>query len=383
MSLFLLHGRKSLFRDGEETRGKRPLSVQSDVFYYSNAAGQPIVVFNTQKVAADLLDRRAGIYSDCPRNIVSVQILSGGLAIVFQNYGPLCPTNIRLALPNDYPQIGRRDPQLNEALIFASGLLDQPATMVKHLHRVAASTIMSFTYDTPPMVSELDPSRLSMTLLRVLREQLFPVHTLWNSFRIPSRCSASRNRTDLEFKCLHVPDLPNGSETQSIGTRKIPLETLFGSVRDKLSEGIDRPSLVGTLMEDAEKYGLSDREYSWVAAMMYAAGAETTSAVLAWWMLAMATYPEVQKYAQPELNAVVGHSRTPTFADFQHLPYICAMVKLAVIVSFKADITPRFPEAIGLLTGEQEFPGALIRVNGVEGKGGEEELIAVIDTDIY
>ena len=60
-----------------------------DVFYL-NAAGQPIVVLNTQKVAADLLDRRAGIYSDRPRNIVSAQILCGGLAIVFQNYGPLC-----------------------------------------------------------------------------------------------------------------------------------------------------------------------------------------------------------------------------------------------------------------------------------------------------
>jgi len=60
-----------------------------DVFYLS-AAGQPIIVLNTQKVAADLLDRRAGIYSDRPRNIVAAQIMCGGLAMVFQNYGTLC-----------------------------------------------------------------------------------------------------------------------------------------------------------------------------------------------------------------------------------------------------------------------------------------------------
>ena len=60
------------------------------------------------------------------------------------------------------------------------------------------------------------------------------------------------------------------------------------------------------------------------------AGAETTSAVLAWWMLAMVTYPEVQKRAQDELDAVVGRARTPTFADLQHLPYIRAMVKEAL-----------------------------------------------------
>jgi hypothetical protein len=34
------------------------------------------------------------------------------------------------------------------------------------------------------------------------------------------------------------------------------------------SKGLDRPSLVGTLIKDADKYGLSDRENSWVAAIM-------------------------------------------------------------------------------------------------------------------
>ncbi|KAI9451955.1 hypothetical protein F5148DRAFT_1289285 [Russula earlei] len=50
-------------------------------------AGQPIIVLNTQKIAADLLDRRAGIYSDRPRNIVAAEILCGGLAMGFQRYG--------------------------------------------------------------------------------------------------------------------------------------------------------------------------------------------------------------------------------------------------------------------------------------------------------
>ena len=66
------------------------LIISSGDVFYLNAAGQPIVVLNTQKTAADLLDRRAAIYSDRPRNIVAAQILCGGLAITFQNYGPLC-----------------------------------------------------------------------------------------------------------------------------------------------------------------------------------------------------------------------------------------------------------------------------------------------------
>ena len=41
----------------------------------------------------------------------------------------------------------------------------------------------------------------------------------------------------------------------------------------------------------------------------------------------MVTHPGVQKRAQDELDAVVGHSRTPTFADAPNLPYIQALVK--------------------------------------------------------
>jgi hypothetical protein len=58
-----------------------------------------------------------------------------------------------------------------------------------------------------------------------------------------------------------------------------------------------------------------------------AAGAETTAAAMNWWMLAMVTYPEVQKRAQKELDTVVGQTRIPTYADLPHLPYIRAVVK--------------------------------------------------------
>ena len=48
---------------------------------------------------------------------------------------------------------------------------------------------------------------------------------------------------------------------------------------------------------------------------------------MAWWALAMLTYPETQARAQAELDAIVGRTRLPTFADYPHLPYIRAMVK--------------------------------------------------------
>ena len=43
--------------------------------------------------------------------------------------------------------------------------------------------------------------------------------------------------------------------------------------------------------------------------------------------LAMALYPEVQKKAQAEIDAVIGQNRLPDFHDRPSLPYINAIVK--------------------------------------------------------
>ena len=41
----------------------------------------------------------------------------------------------------------------------------------------------------------------------------------------------------------------------------------------------------------------------------------------------MTLYPEVQKKAQAEIDAVVGPDRLPSFSDRNSLPYIEALVK--------------------------------------------------------
>jgi cytochrome P450 len=48
---------------------------------------------------------------------------------------------------------------------------------------------------------------------------------------------------------------------------------------------------------------------------------------MAFFVLAMLAYPETQARAYAELDAVVGRTRLPTFADSPHLPYIHAIVK--------------------------------------------------------
>ena len=58
----------------------------------------------------------------------------------------------------------------------------------------------------------------------------------------------------------------------------------------------------------------------------YYTHAQTVSAVYSFF-LAMTLFPEVQKRAKEEIDAVVGSDRLPSFADRPKLPYVEALVK--------------------------------------------------------
>lgn len=68
-----------------------PWSILSPVrpgdVIYLNVAGQPIIILNSRKVATDLFERRAGIYSDRPIYIVACELMCNGLFFVFARYG--------------------------------------------------------------------------------------------------------------------------------------------------------------------------------------------------------------------------------------------------------------------------------------------------------
>ncbi|KAH9028791.1 cytochrome P450 [Lactarius hengduanensis] len=282
-----------------------------DVFHL-NAMGQHIVVLNTQKAAADLLDRRAAIYSDRPRSIVAGEILCGSLAIPLQTCGPLWG-RMRKAIHEGLNE-SFEVPQLNEAILLTSGLLAQPARWDQHIRRTTASLAMAITYDTPPMLSEQDPGVKAIDgfithMTRATHPGAHLVELFSWMIHIPSRFA--KWKRDAEYWHENYSAI---------------FVDRFNDVRKKPLKG-ESPSLAGTWIKDADRYGMSEREAAWLAGMAYTGGSDTSAASMAWWMLAMVTYPDVQRRAQAELDAVVGRTRIPTFSDFQRLPYIRAMVK--------------------------------------------------------
>jgi len=103
-------------------------------------------------------------------------------------------------------------------------------------------------------------------------------------------------------------------------------------VQEQLKNGKATPSVAASLIErlpdegDPQRFS-EERIAKDVAWVTYAGGADTTVSSVQTLFLAMALYPEVQKKAQAEIDAVVGPNRLPDFHDRPSLPYINAVVK--------------------------------------------------------
>jgi cytochrome P450 len=98
-------------------------------------------------------------------------------------------------------------------------------------------------------------------------------------------------------------------------------------VKDQMVAGIAPVSFTSNLLEGSDLSAEEDHAVKWSAFSLYAGGADTTVSTIYSLFLAMTLFPDVQKKAQAEIDAVVGLDRLPSFVDRDSLPYIDALVK--------------------------------------------------------
>jgi len=79
--------------------------------------------------------------------------------------------------------------------------------------------------------------------------------------------------------------------------------------------------------ENDTQRSMEERIAREVTTVSYLATADATTSTVQAFFLAMALYPEVQKKAQAEIDAVIGPDRLPNFQDRPSLPFINAVVK--------------------------------------------------------
>ncbi|KAJ3823037.1 cytochrome P450 [Lentinula raphanica] len=283
---------------------------------YLNIAGQNTIVLNSHKTAADLLERRATIYSDRPDFIV-LSIITGGMHWGFSRLDELWKRQRRGAHETLSSQTAKDyfTYQEIESVIMLSQILADSEGFVDHFSRASTSLSLSIVYGWPPLLDSHHPTITGIDRFNADLLEAAAPGSFWVEFEF--------------FKWMrHLPRWMctwKRNAEESFVRNTTMFERLASDVQKELDAGNDTPSVVGELLQDTEKPGII--EIAWNAASIYSAGAETTAGQLAWFIQAMIFYPETQRIAQDEIDRVVGPYRMPTFADYEHLPYIRATVK--------------------------------------------------------
>jgi cytochrome P450 len=100
-------------------------------------------------------------------------------------------------------------------------------------------------------------------------------------------------------------------------------------VDERRAKGDKRDCFIDQKIDEYTKKGfpMSQHAFNNLFGELLEAGADTTANQILTLILAFAKYPEIQKKAQAEIDAVCGTDRAPLFSDFDSLPYINCIVK--------------------------------------------------------
>ncbi|KAJ7229311.1 cytochrome P450 [Mycena haematopus] len=268
-------------------------------------------------VYLNIADIQALIYSDRPGNIVAFEMMTGGLLFAMSHYGDTWRRMRRAA----QEALGRNfahkfhEIQAKEAILLTHSLLVNPTAWDSHLRRTTASVVLSMVYNTPALLSKEDPK---ITRINDFTE------------RLVSAAYPGAYLVEYFTWMRYLPSWMAKWKRDVLEHHKIDdamFRGLFNEVSNRAAKGDQLSGFCAHLLEQEDRHGLDEKESAWTAATLYAGGADTTSVILGWFLFAMLSFPEVQRRAQTELDAVVGRSRMPTFADYDGLPYIRALIK--------------------------------------------------------
>ncbi|TFY80703.1 hypothetical protein EWM64_g3308 [Hericium alpestre] len=283
--------------------------------------GQSTIIVNSFEAATTMLDKKSAIYSDRPILAVAGEMVGLKNSLVCYPNG----SRLRDARAMLHRFIGTRasmkqyHPTIEaEMHRLLRRILERPSPddVQKHIRLTVGATIMMIAHGYSAN-EENDPYiDIAEVWNRGFAEVMEPGAFWADTFPI----------------LLHVPSwFPGTSWKERAKAVSIAFSNLADIphqfVKEQMERGIAVPSFTSAHLEQE---GLSPEKeilIKYVASSIMGAGADTTVGVVSAFFLAMTLYPDVQRRAQAELDAVVGNDRLPSFEDRERLPYLDALVK--------------------------------------------------------
>ncbi|USW56371.1 Putative cytochrome P450 [Septoria linicola] len=275
---------------------------------------QTLIVLSSDEAIKDLMDRKSNNYSDRPELYIGQELCSDNLRVLMMGYSPKWRSMRKMFhhLLNATVAANYVPYQTLENKQMLNDLLDTPHDFPQHIRRYsnALTTSMVFgwrtpTYDHPDIQQLFDGfsefADINMTGVAALLDA-FPIIRKLPDFILPTQKKA---------KELHKVE------------RELYLKHWLRAKKEIKDGTINHCFCVG-MAEAQKKDEFSDARAAYISGTLLEAGSDTTSNTLYAFVQAMLLYPDVQRYAQQQIDAVCGNSRLPSMDDQANLP--CAGV---------------------------------------------------------
>ncbi|OSX59347.1 hypothetical protein POSPLADRAFT_1150256 [Postia placenta MAD-698-R-SB12] len=277
--------------------------------------GQHIVILNSVQHAYDMFEKKSNIYSDRPVITMAGEMVGWDRTLAVLRYGKRFRETRKLfsQLIGTRNHAERFSHHLeHEVHQFLRRVLREPTSLLKEVRKTTGAVILKMAYGyevqegDDPLVDLVDRAVEEFSIST--RPGAFLVDTLPVLRHVPAwmpgagwKKKAQVWADDLEMTC-NVP---------------------YAFTQQQMSAGTAIPSFTSAHLEsnpDPEQEILIKN----AAASLYS-GISRSRFSSIHFFLAMTCYPEAQRKAQAEIDAVIGNDRLPTLADRDKLPYVTAL----------------------------------------------------------
>ncbi|KAI0693296.1 cytochrome P450 [Cerioporus squamosus] len=309
---------------------------------YLSVMGKDLLILGSSRVVSDLLEKRSALTSDKPQSpLISLSGQDGNIALM--PYGAWWQRHRRAFWQYFHPDAAERyhPLQCKSTEVFLRRLLADPTHLAEHIRYTFTTSIVKVVYGldiakkNDPYIAMMEqvleggeafiPGRYFVEFLPILRH--IPAWVPGAGFQKDFafwRHAAQWVRNTMAEKARE--GMADGTTSQSVVAQLVANTDAEGSLSSsedfEIAKNVALTSYEGKVILD-----LLRRNTDISLQYCGTGGADTTYSTLQVFFLAMAIYPDVQKKAQAELDAIVGPNRLPGHSDRPSLPYISAIVK--------------------------------------------------------
>ncbi|KAF7967529.1 hypothetical protein HWV62_33982 [Athelia sp. TMB] len=284
--------------------------------------GSNILLVSDGDLAIEMLDKKSAKYSSRPVLQMGGELSGWKDTLILLRYGPTFREYRRYfhqVLGSQASMKQFQPIEEYETAKFLQRVAAKPEDLSEHVRRTAGAIILRIAYGY-----ELQDINGRDPLVDLVDEAIG---------QFSASTSPGAWLVDVMPVLKYVPEWVPGATFKKLARQwNVCLNSMvdkpYDLTKKQMADGVAPPSLVSNALENEASLTAQElHNIKWAAGSMYSGGADTTVSAIYSMFLAMTLFPEVQKKAQAEIDAVVGNDRLPNFSDRANLPYCNAILK--------------------------------------------------------